>query len=469
MCGGDITGRHGHPGSIQFGRRSQVLARKYFGTDGIRGRVGEAPITADFALQLGRAVGAALGRESVSSFLIGKDTRISGYMFESALEAGLSAAGADIKLLGPMPTPAIAYLTRTTRACGGIVISASHNPYYDNGFKFFSDTGEKLSDDQELAIEVELDKGFSTVAPDQLGKAERVDDARGRYIEFCKSTFPRTASLNGLKAVVDCANGATYYVGPRVLSELGAEVVAIGVSPDGLNINQGVGSTDLGSLSAAVLEHQADLGIAFDGDGDRVMMVDEHGQTVNGDELIFIVARARAERQTLGGGVVGTLMSNFGMEVALRELGIEFVRAKVGDRYVHQELIARGWRLGGEASGHILSLDQSTTGDGIISALQVLEVLVDSGKSLSTLRAGMQQFPQVMINVPVAGVVDLDSSSAVRQGVERVEQALSGQGRVILRPSGTEPLVRVTVEGRDANQVRRLTEQLAQVVTEEFA
>ncbi len=445
------------------------MTKKYFGTDGIRGRVGEEPITADFALKLGRAVGAALGGGAINSFMIGKDTRISGYMFESALEAGLAASGADVKLLGPLPTPAIAYLTRSARACAGIVISASHNPFYDNGFKFFSDVGEKLSDAQELAIEAELDKPFTTVAPERLGKAVRVEDARGRYIEFCKGTIPRRVSLTGLKLVVDCAHGATYFVGPTVLQELGAQVSAIGAEPDGLNINRDVGSTSLQALRDRVVAEQADLGVAFDGDGDRVLMVDGSGSPLSGDELIFILARARAENGTLGGGVVGTLMTNVGMELALRELGIDFARAKVGDRYVHQELLARDWRLGGEASGHILTLDQSTTGCGIVSALQVLKVVAESGKSLAELRQGMQMFPQTMINVPVAGEFDLAASSKVQAGVRSVEEQLDGEGRVILRPSGTEPLIRVTVEGREAEQVKQLTEQLAAVVKEEFA
>ncbi len=448
------------------------MTRKYFGTDGIRGRVGQPPITADFALQLGRAAGAALGRDGIRQFLIGKDTRISGYMFEAALEAGLSAAGAGALLLGPMPTPAVAYLTRTMRAAGGIVISASHNPFFDNGFKFFSSDGEKLSDQQELAIEEELDKGFSTVPPEQLGRAIRIEDARGRYIEFCKGTFPRRLSLAGLKIVVDCAHGATYYVGPRVLSELGAEVVAIGAEPNGLNINEGAGSTSLAALSTAVVEHQADLGVAFDGDGDRMLMVDGDGEPVSGDELIVIIAKARADAGQLRGGVVGTTMSNFGMELALQDMGIEFVRADVGDRYVHQELVSRGWSLGGESSGHVLSLDHSTTGDGIVSALQVLLVIIESGQSLSELRRAMTRFPQVMINVPIkagSGKPDLTASAPLQAAVADVERQLNGQGRVILRPSGTEPVIRVTVEGRDTDTVNQLTEQLAAAVRDQFS
>jgi len=445
------------------------VSRKYFGTDGIRGRVGESPINAEFALRLGRAVGVVLGNSPSRTVLIGKDTRISGYMLESALEAGLSAAGANIRLLGPMPTPAIAYLTRTMRASAGIVISASHNPYFDNGFKFFSARGEKLVDEDELAIEAELERPFVTVAPDRLGKAQRVDDASGRYIEFCKSTVATGTSLTGLKVVVDCAHGATYQVGPRTLRELGAEVVAIGVEPDGLNINQDCGSTHLAALQQAVIEYRADVGVAFDGDGDRVLMVDELGQAVDGDQMLFVMARARQKSGRLTGGVVGTLMSNLGLHLALEELGVAFERAQVGDRFVHRELNQQGWILGGEASGHILCLDKTTTGDGIVSALEVLEVLVQTGQSLSDLTADMLRLPQIMINVPArTGVTELEKSAAVQEALLQVQAELGERGRVILRPSGTEPVVRVTLEGPDADQIKRLSSQLAAVVVEQF-
>ena len=445
------------------------MGRKYFGTDGIRGRVGETPINAEFALRLGRAVGVVLGKSPSRTVLIGKDTRISGYMFESALEAGLSAAGANIKLLGPMPTPAIAYLTRTLRASAGIVISASHNPYFDNGFKFFSASGEKLADADELAIEAELAKPFVTVAADRLGKAQRVDDASERYIEFCKSTVETGTSLAGLKIVVDCAHGATYQVGPRTLGELGAEVVAIGVAPDGLNINQECGSTHLAALQQAVIENQADVGVAFDGDGDRVLMVDERGQAVDGDQMLFVMARARQRNGRLSGGVVGTLMSNLGLHLALDKIGIAFERARVGDRFVHRKLIQRGWNLGGEASGHLLCLDKTTTGDGIVSALEVLEVMVKSDQPLSELTADMSRLPQIMINVPGrTGVAELEDSAPVQSALRQVQAELGERGRVILRPSGTEPVVRVTLEGPDADQVKRLSKQLAAVVLEQF-
>ena len=442
------------------------MSKKYFGTDGIRGRVGEYPVTADFMLKLGWAAGRVLGGSSGDRVIIGKDTRISGYMFESALEAGLSAAGVDVRLLGPMPTPAIAYLTRTLHACAGIVISASHNAYADNGIKFFSSEGTKLPDDVEHAIEAELDKAMVTVDSFRLGKAERVPDAGGRYIEFCKSTIPLTLSLKGLKIVVDCANGATYQVAPSVFDELGAEVVAIGVEPDGLNINQDCGSTKPELLREIVLDHQADLGVALDGDGDRVMMIDHKGNLVDGDELLFIIALSRQKEGTLNGGVVGTLMSNLGLEHALQSRDIAFSRARVGDRYVLELLKQNSSMIGGESSGHIICLDRTTTGDGIVSALQVLAAMVKSGKTLHELKAGMNKYPQRMINVPVTRKVDLDSFPVVQDAVRSAEQRLAGRGRVLLRPSGTEPLVRVMVEGEDAEQVNEEADNLASIVAE---
>jgi len=442
------------------------VSKKYFGTDGIRGRVGEYPVTADFMLKLGWAAGRVLGTSGGDRVIIGKDTRISGYMFESALEAGLSAAGVDVRLLGPMPTPAIAYLTRTLHACAGIVISASHNAYADNGIKFFSSGGTKLPDDVEHAIEAELDKAMVTVDSYKLGKAERVPDAAGRYIEFCKSTIPLTLSLKGLKIVVDCANGATYQVAPSVFDELGAEVVAIGVEPDGLNINQDCGSTKPELLKEIVLDQQADLGVALDGDGDRVMMIDHKGNLVDGDELLFIIALSRQKEGTLNGGVVGTLMSNLGLEHALQSRDIAFSRAKVGDRYVLELLKQNSSMIGGESSGHIICLDRTTTGDGIVSALQVLAAMVKSGKTLHELKAGMNKYPQRMINVPVTRKVDLDSFPVVQDAVRSAEQRLAGRGRVLLRPSGTEPLVRVMVEGEDAEQVNEEADNLASIVAE---
>ena len=447
-----------------------AMKNKYFGTDGIRGRVGDTPVTADFMLRLGRAAGKVLADGDSRSVVIGKDTRISGYMFESALEAGLAAAGANVALLGPMPTPAVAYLTRTLHACAGIVISASHNPFFDNGIKFFSAEGEKLPDDVEQAIEAELDKPFSTVSSEKMGKAARIEDAAGRYIEFCKGTIPFDITLRGLKIVVDCANGATYRVAPAVMEELGAEVVGIGTDPDGLNINENCGSTNPEYLSRKVLEHGADVGIALDGDGDRVIMVDANGEVVNGDELLYVIATARQDRGLLQGGVVGTIMSNVGMELALKARDIPFMRAPVGDRHVHKALVNNGWILGGEASGHLLFLDRTSTGDGIVSALQVLEVMVSKGKGLAELTTDVQKMPQTMINVPVNGQVsDLDGSAVINKAVESIQQQLGETGRVILRPSGTEPLIRVTLEGLDEDQVNRLAEQLAEVVRSELA
>ena len=441
------------------------MSKQYFGTDGIRGTVGKAPITPEFMLKLGWAAGKVFAQgEGRQRILIGKDTRISGYMFESALEAGLSASGVDVMLLGPMPTPAIAYLTRTYRAAAGIVISASHNPYYDNGIKFFCPDGKKLPDEVELAIEAQLNKPMDTVPSDLIGKTRKLEDARGRYIEFCKSTFPRESSLHGLRIVVDCANGATYAPGPAVFEELGAEVIPIAVKPDGLNINHNCGSTHPQSLQEKVLELRADLGIAFDGDGDRVLMVDAQGELVDGDELIYIIAQGRQQDRRLQTGVVGTLMSNYGLELALKKLDIEFVRANVGDRYVLELLSEKGWLLGGESSGHIVCLDKTTTGDGIVSALQVLAAMVSQDKSLLELRAGMTKLPQTMINVRLPEKQDVMSLPQVQDAVKTVESQLSGRGRVLLRASGTEPLIRVMVEGDNASEVSTLCRQIADVV-----
>ena len=447
-----------------------AMKNRYFGTDGIRGRVGDTPVTADFMLRLGRAAGKVLAAGDSRSVVIGKDTRISGYMFESALEAGLAAAGANVALLGPMPTPAVAYLTRTLHACAGIVISASHNPFYDNGIKFFSADGEKLPDEVEQAIEAELAQPFSTVSSEKMGKAVRIDDAAGRYIEFCKGTIPFEIMFRGLKIVVDCAHGATYRVAPAVLEELGAEVITVGVDPDGLNINEGCGSTNPELLSHAVLENGADVGIALDGDGDRVIMVDHQGKVVNGDELLYIIATARQDRGTLQGGVVGTVMSNFGLELALKKRNIPFIRAPVGDRYVHKALVDNGWTLGGEASGHLLCLDRTSTGDGIVSALQVLEVMISKDKSLAELASDVQKLPQIMINIPVSGNVSgMHESEPINAAVQLAKQQLGETGRVILRASGTEPLIRVTLEGIDEIQVKQLAGVLADVVRAELA
>ncbi|MGD2129961.1 MAG: phosphoglucosamine mutase [Lysobacterales bacterium] len=446
------------------------MSRKYFGTDGIRGRVGESPVTADFILKLGRAVGVVMAANDKRAVVIGKDTRISGYMFESALEAGLAAAGADVLLLGPMPTPAVAYLTRTLYACAGIVISASHNAYEDNGFKFFSADGEKLPDDVERAIEDELERPFMTIESARMGKAARVDDAAGRYIEFCKGTMPFGTLLSGLKVVLDCANGSTYRVAPAVLQELGARVHVIGNEPDGVNINDRCGSTYPQTMQSEVLRHRADVGIALDGDGDRVLMADSEGSLVDGDELLFIIASARKAEGRMQGGVVGTVMTNLGLELALADLGVPFIRTAVGDRHIHRALIDNGWTLGGETSGHLLSLDRTSTGDGIVTALQVLELMVRSGKTLRELRQGMTKFPQTMINVPVsAGAQErLGRSQRITEAVREIEAEMDGQGRVILRPSGTEPLIRVTLEGSDAAQVESLAQQLAETVRAEL-
>ncbi|WP_107850529.1 phosphoglucosamine mutase [Oceanimonas marisflavi] len=440
------------------------MSRKYFGTDGVRGRVGEYPITPEFVMKLGWAAGKVLSQTGTKKVLIGKDTRISGYMLESALEAGLSAAGLQAALLGPMPTPAIAYLTRTFRAEAGIVISASHNPYYDNGIKFFSHDGTKLPDEVELAIEAMLDQPMDCVPSDQLGKASRINDAAGRYIEFCKSTFPSGLHLDGLTIVLDCAHGATYHIAPAVFEELGAKVIRTGVQPNGLNINDGVGSTAPAALQAAVREHGADLGIAFDGDGDRLAMVDHTGALLDGDELLYIIARDTQQRGKLEGGVVGTLMSNMALELALAALDIPFKRAKVGDRYVMELLKEHGWKLGGENSGHIISLDHNSTGDGIVAALQVLRALLNQGGSLAELRRDLTLFPQVLVNVRFATGTDPLADEEVQQRVAAAETELAGNGRVLLRKSGTEPLIRVMVEGADESQVRRLAEHIAEAI-----
>ena len=440
------------------------MRRKFFGTDGIRGRVGDGVMTPEFVLKLGWAVGRVLCNEKNNLVLIGKDTRISGYMFESVLEAGLSAAGVNTRLLGPMPTPAVAYLTRTLRAAAGIVISASHNPYYDNGLKFFSSEGKKLPDSVELKIENQLDEPLEVVASDKLGKVERINDAAGRYIEFCKSTIPTKIKLNGLKLVVDCAHGATYHIAPNVFSELGAEVISLSSQPDGLNINDQCGATDPKALRMAVIEHHSDLGIAIDGDGDRLIMVDDTGAIVDGDELLYIIAQARKNENLLHGGVVGTQMSNLGLEHALLAQDIEFGRAAVGDRYVMEMLNERSWILGGESSGHIICLDQTTTGDAIISALQVLQVLIKQQVSLRDAKSGMNKYPQILINVPIQAKIDLENTPQIQQAVKDAESDLADSGRVLLRPSGTEPLVRVMVEGADAPKVQELAQQIADSV-----
>lgn len=445
------------------------MSKQYFGTDGIRGRVGESVITPEFVMKLGYAAGRVLANHEHlpmgkrPTVLIGKDTRISGYMLEASLEAGLSAAGVDVLLTGPMPTPAVAYLTRALRAQAGIVISASHNPYDDNGIKFFSAQGTKLPDDIEYAIEAELAKPMQVMASAHLGKAKRVDDAAGRYVEFCKSTFPNHLDLRGLKIVLDCAHGATYHVAPPVFHELGAEVIAMGNQPDGLNINENVGSTHPQALQQAVVAHHADLGIAFDGDGDRVMMVDGAGQLLDGDQLLYIIAMGLYAKGKLKGGVAGTLMTNLALEHALQKHQIPFGRAKVGDRYVLELLQEKNWKLGGENSGHILTLDKHTSGDAIIAALQVLQSLRESGKTLQQLGADLTLYPQVLINVITQQKLDLQQP-AVQTAVSQVEQALNGQGRVLLRASGTEPKIRVMVEGLNAALVQSQAEQLAAVI-----
>ncbi|WP_217539099.1 phosphoglucosamine mutase [Vibrio metschnikovii] len=438
--------------------------RRYFGTDGIRGRVGEYPITPDFVLKLGWAAGRVLAQQGTKKVIIGKDTRISGYMLESALEAGLAAAGLKAIFTGPMPTPAVAYLTQTFRAEAGIVISASHNPYYDNGIKFFSSAGTKLPDELELAIEAELDKPIECVESAELGKATRLVDAAGRYIEFCKSTFPSTLSLSGLKIVVDCAHGATYHIAPNVFKELGAEVVSIGTEPNGLNINDQVGATDVRALQQKVVSEQADLGLAFDGDGDRIIMVDHLGHKIDGDQIAYIIARDALRRGELKGGVVGTLMTNLGMENGLKQLGIPFVRAAVGDRYVMEKLLEKGWKIGAENSGHVILLDKVTTGDAIVAALQVLASVIDSNLSLYELSQGMTLYPQVLENVRFSGQTKPLESTAVLAAVKQVESQLGDKGRVLLRASGTEPLIRVMVEGEDAQLVQASALEIAAAV-----
>ncbi|MGJ8526767.1 Phosphoglucosamine mutase [Halomonadaceae bacterium LMG 33818] len=447
---------------------AKKTTRKYFGTDGIRGTVGQPPITADFVLKLGWAAGCVLARQHNNArVVIGKDTRISGYMFEAALEAGLSAAGVNVFLLGPMPTPGIAYMTQTFRAHMGIVISASHNPYADNGIKFFNSAGTKLNDQIELEIEHELDQPFITKGAAELGRANRIDDAAARYIEFCKSTVPERADFEGLKVVLDCANGATYHIAPSVFRELGAEVTTIGISPNGLNINREVGSTHTVALRAKVIEERADVGIAFDGDGDRVILIDSNGREVDGDEILYLIAFDRHRRGVLGGGVVGTLMSNLGLAQAFEAAGIPFERAQVGDRYVNEVLSERGWLLGGESSGHIVCKFAHTTGDGIIAALQVLSIMKRFGRSLEQLLINYDKAPQRLINVRLPVDADRDgviSSQKVIDEVAAVESILGKDGRVLLRPSGTEPLIRVMVEAHPRFDIEALAGRIAESI-----
>jgi phosphoglucosamine mutase len=447
------------------------MARKYFGTDGIRGRVGDSPITPDFVLRLGFAAGSELVSGSHDpkdrerpTVIIGKDTRISGYMLESALEAGLSAAGVDVLLVGPMPTPAVAYLTRALRLQAGVMISASHNPFDDNGIKFFSAGGQKLPDEVELAIEARIEQPLATKPSSQLGRVRRIEDAAGRYIEFCKSTFPTELDLRGLRIVVDCANGATYHIAPPVFHELGAEVVAIGNKPDGFNINRDSGATHPRTLRAAVIEHRADLGIALDGDGDRLIMVDADGAVFDGDQLLYVIVKHHHAIGACRGGVVGTLMSNLALELALGKLDVPFARAKVGDRYVLEMLQERNWTWGGENSGHIICRDRHTTGDGIVSALQVLAALKTSGATLREFTRELVLYPQILINVKTSRPFKLDESPAVSTAVAEAEADLKGSGRVLLRPSGTEPVLRVMVEGESESRVRRWAEHIAEAV-----
>ncbi len=443
------------------------MSRKYFGTDGVRGKVGVAPITPDFVMRLGHAAGKVLARGKAGdrpTVLIGKDTRVSGYMLESALEAGFTAAGVDVLLVGPMPTPAVAYLTRALRLAAGVVISASHNPYDDNGIKFFSGDGAKLPDGVEIAIEQWIDQPLTCAAPAHIGKVRRVDDAPGRYIEFCKGTFPSNLNLRGLKMVVDCAHGAAYHVAPPVFHELGAEVIAIGDDPNGFNINDGVGATSPGALQKAVKAHRADLGIALDGDGDRLVMVDARGVAYDGDQLLYVIARDAQRRKRLGGGVVGTQMSNLAFELALRKLKIPFARAKVGDRYVLEMMMDRGWKFGGENSGHILCLDQHTTGDGIVAALQVLRALCETGTTLARACAPVVLYPQVMINVPVKPGAGASEQPVVGRVVKQAERDLGGDGRVLLRPSGTEPVIRVMIEAKSRAKAQRWAKAIAAAV-----
>jgi phosphoglucosamine mutase len=438
--------------------------RKYFGTDGIRGKVGESFINPEFVMKLGWAAGKVLAGQGTNKVLIGKDTRISGYMLESALEAGLSAAGISIGLLGPMPTPAIAYLTKTFRCEAGIVISASHNPYYDNGIKFFSADGMKLDDDIELAIEAQMEKPMECVASDKLGKASRINDAAGRYIEFCKGNFPSELSLKGLKIVVDCAHGATYHIAPNVLLELGAEVIEIGTEPNGLNINRKVGATSMKAVTESVLENQADLGFALDGDGDRLMLVDHKGNVIDGDQIVYMIAREVLKSGQLKGGVVGTVMSNLGLEVALAALGVPFVRSKVGDRYVMELLQQKGWSIGGESSGHVLNLAAASTGDGIVAGLQVLAAMLRAHMTLNELARGMEKYPQTLLNIRFNEGQDPLENELVQQSVLEAEKNLGDKGRVLLRKSGTEPLIRVMVEANDANASSQWAEYIADAV-----
>jgi phosphoglucosamine mutase len=448
------------------------MARHYFGTDGIRGVVGQDPITPDFFIRLGFAIGSILVKNNTDkkikhpSVVIGKDTRVSGYMLESALEAGFIAAGVDVYLTGPMPTPAIAYLTKVLRSQAGIVISASHNPFPDNGIKIFSEAGEKLPDAFEAEVELALSQPIKTVLPHELGKAKRVDDAEGRYVEFCKSTFPEKLNLRGLKIVLDCAHGATYHVAPKIFSELGAEVITIGNEPDGFNINLDVGSTHPKTIKETTLKHQADMGIAFDGDGDRVVMVDHLGNIVDGDQLVLVIARALKEKNQLKGGVVGTLMTNMAIEKALQDLGIEFVRTHVGDRYVLETLLEKGWLIGGENSGHILTLDQHSTGDAIIASLQVLKSLRLLNQSLHEATKDSPLYPQVLINVETHKKIDLEKHQSIQDAVKNVEVELNSKGRVLLRPSGTEPKIRVMVEGEDLEAVKNHANYIADKVRE---
>jgi len=456
-----------------------LTSQRYFGTDGVRGRVGDEPVTPQTVLRLGWAAGCVFRRawsggkgSRNPKVIIGKDTRVSGYLLESALEAGFSAAGVDVALLGPMPTPAIAYLARTARASAGVVISASHNPYHDNGIKFFSSHGVKLDDGIEQAIEEQMAKAVDVVAPENLGKATRFADAAGRYIEFCKSTVDPKLTFEGIKLVVDCANGAAYHIAPNVYAELGADVSSIAAEPNGFNINDGCGSTRPEGLQEAVLRESADLGIALDGDGDRVILVDADGELVDGDKSLFVLASERARNGTMHGGVVGTQMTNLGLEHALSDLEIDFDRARVGDRYVMSRMMEKGWELGGETSGHIICLDKCTTGDGIVASLQVIQAMVRNQRSLAELAAGMAAYPQTMLNVPLGGGngrFDAFENQSIAAAVREAESALGDNGRVVLRPSGTEPVIRVMVEGVDADLVNRLTVQLAEVVRSEAA
>jgi len=449
------------------------MARQFFGTDGIRGVVGQDPITPDFFIRLGFAIGSILVKNNHDkkikhpSVVIGKDTRVSGYMLESALEAGFIAAGVNVYLTGPMPTPAIAYLTKALRSQAGVVISASHNPFPDNGIKIFSEAGEKLSDAFEIEVELALNQPIKTVLPHDLGKAKRVDDAPDQYIEFCKSTFPENLNLHGLKIVLDCAHGATYHVAPKIFSELGAEVITVGNEPDGFNINLDVGSTNPKTIKEATLKHKADLGIAFDGDGDRVVMIDHLGHIVDGDQLVLVIARALKQKNQLKGGVVGTLMTNMAIENALHDLSIDFVRTHVGDRYVLETLLEKGWSIGGENSGHILTLDQHSTGDAIIASLQVLKSLRLLNQSLHDATKDSPLYPQVLINVETNKKIDLENSKSIQDTIKIVESKLNDKGRVLLRPSGTEPKIRVMVEGEDLKEVKFAAEQIAKAVEAE--